>query len=190
MEIVVTQKKISIGDKYKIYVDGEPTHKASKQLLQILAEIVLVDNNAIKSKITINKRFSWIKPMYDITGLDHTVLKFRTKSFWKRHYQCQFDSDTYDIYRHRGRKYSVYKNNTQVAYWDKSPITWFEGDHYTITADYDCNADLLISFCLIVDNISGNHGSEVITINIGSIGFQVKKFDFHWQPKEYDRRQS
>ncbi|HWV75512.1 MAG TPA: hypothetical protein VN040_27535 [Pseudosphingobacterium sp.] len=183
MEIVVTQKKISIGDKYNIFTNGQPTHKASKRLLQLLAEIRLFESNGITTDVIINRRFTWLKPAYDITNKNLQVLSFRTKSFWKRHYQCQSNSDTYDIYRHRGLKYSIFKNDQQVAWWGKSIITWFEGDSYRIIANDDCDVDLIISFCLIIDNISGNHDTEVITLNIGNIGFQARKFDPQWQPR-------
>jgi len=183
MEIVITQKKISIGDKYNIFTDGQPTHKASKQLLQLLAEIRLFESNGITPDVIINRRFTWLKPAYDISNKNRHILAFRTRSFWKRHYCCQSNSDIYDIYRHRGLKYSIFKNNQQIAWWEKSTITWFEGDNYRIIANDDCDTELIISFCLIIDNISGHHDTQIMTINIGNIGFQAKIFDSQWRPK-------
>jgi uncharacterized protein YxjI len=183
MEIVITQKKISIGDKYNIFTNGQPTHKVSKQPLQLLAKIRLFESNGITPDVIINRRFTWLKPAYDITIKNLQVLAFRTRSFWKRHYRCQSNSDIYDIYRHRGLKYSIFKNNQQIAWWEKSTITWFEGDNYRIIANNDCDTDLIISFCLIIDNISGHHDTQIMTINIGNIGFQAKTFDSLWQPK-------
>lgn len=183
MEIVITQKQISVGDKYNIFTNGQPTYKASKQLLQLLAEIRLFESNGITPHVVINRRFTWLKPAYDITNKNRQVLTFRTRSFWKRHYQCQSSSDIYDIYRHKGLKYSIFKNNQQIAWWEKSTITWFEGDNYRIIANDDCDTELIISFCLIIDNISGHHDTQIITINIGNIGFQARKFDSEWQPK-------
>lgn len=183
MEIVVAQKKIAVGDKYSIFTNGRPTHKASRQLLQLLAKILLFESSEVTPHLIINRKFTWLKPAYDIIKKDHQVLAFRTKSFWKRHYQCQSNADIYDIYRHRGLKYSIFKNNQQVAWWEKSIITWFEGDSYRIIANDDCEANLLISFCLIIDNISGHHDTQMMTINIGNIGFQAKKFDSQWQSR-------
>ncbi len=185
MEIDINQKKISIGDKYQIFTDGQQTHSATRALLQLLPEINLFENNfGGRARMTINKRLSWFKAKYDITRWDNNVLEFRTKSYWKLYYQCQCGVDTYDIYGHRGRKYSIYKNDKQVAWWDKKAVTWFAGDNYKIVADKDCNVSLIISFCLIVDNFSSNdHDGNTVTYDFGNIGFQAKKFDESWQPK-------
>ena len=186
MEIDINQKKISIGDKYQIFTDGKQTHNATRALLQLLPEINLFENNYDgRASMTINKRLSWFKAKYDITRWDNNVLKFRTKSYWKLYYQCQCGPDTYDIYGHRGRKYSIYKNGQQVAWWDKKAVTWFAGDNYKIVADKDCDANLIISFCLIVDNFSSNdQDGNTVTYDFGNIGFQAKRFDENWQPKD------
>jgi len=184
MEIDINQKKISIGDKYKIFIDGKPSYNASRQLFKLLPVINLFDNDGNGPKMTINKRFSWFKAKYDITRRDNNILEFRTKSYWKNYYQCQVGADVYDIYGHRGRKYSIYKNYNQVAWWDKKPVSWFAGDNYKIIADKDCDPELIISFCLTVDNFSSDdHDGNTVTFNLGNIGPQVKKFDTTWQAK-------
>jgi uncharacterized protein YxjI len=184
MEIDINQKKISIGDKYQIFIDGQQTHFASRKLWRLMPEINLFEIGDDTPEITINRRLSWFRARYDITRGTNTVLQFRTKSFWKHHYQCQSAADNYDIYGHRGRKYSIYKNDVQVAWWDKKAVTWFAGDNYKITADKDCDVDLIISFCLVVDNFSSDdHGDKAVTYNVGNIGFQAKKFDQNWFPK-------
>jgi uncharacterized protein YxjI len=185
MEIDINQKKISFGDKYQIYTDGRQTHSATIQLLQWLPEIDLFENDDDRIKMTINKRLSWFKAKYDITRRgNEDVFYFRTKSFWKLHYQCQCGADKYDVYGHRGRKYSIYKNDIQVAWWDQKAVTFFAGDNYKIIADKDCDVDLIISFCLIVDNFSNNNrNGNIVTFDVGNIGVQEKKFDTSWQPK-------
>jgi hypothetical protein len=91
-------------------------------------------------------------------------------------------SDNYDLYGHRGRKYSIYKNDIQVAWWDKNAVSWFSGDNYKITADKDCDVALIIFFCLIIDNFS-YHKKSIFNYSFGNIGFQAKMFDPAWQPK-------
>jgi len=184
MEIDINQKKISIGDKYQIFSEGRQTHSASRQLLQLLPEINLFENENGRARMTLNKRLSMFKAKYDITRWDNSLFQFRTISIWKLHYECQFGSDKYDIYGHRGRKYSIYKNDIQVGWWDKKAVSWFAGDNYKITADKDCDVDLIISFCLIIDNFASNDkDGNTVTYDLGNIGFQVKKFDKTWQPK-------
>jgi len=185
MEIDINQKKISIGDKYQIFTDGQQTHNATRALLQLLPEINLFEISfGDRARMTINKRLSWFKAKYDITRWDNNVLEFRTKSYWKLYYQCQCGPDIYEIYGHRGRKYSIYKNDVQVAWWDKKAVTWFAGDNYKIIADKDCDLNLIISFCLVIDNYSSDdHDGNTVTYDLGNIGFQAKVFDDSWQPK-------
>jgi len=185
MEIDINQKKISVGDKYKIFTDGQHTHNATKDFLQLLPEINLFDNNAGLARITINKRFSWFKAKYEITTRrDNNILPFTTKSYWKLHYQCQCGTTHYDIYGHRGLKYSIYKNDIQIAWWGKKAVTWFAGDNYKIIADKDCDIELIVSFCLIIDNFSSNdEKGDTVKYDLGNIGFQAKKFDYNWVQK-------
>lgn len=78
----------------------------------------------------------------------------------------------------------MYKNDEQVAWWDKKRVTWFEGDNYKIVADNKGHYELLIAFCLIIDNyLSNDKGNNSMTIDFGHIGPQARKFDKTWQPK-------
>ena len=183
MEIDINQKKISIGDKYQIFIDGQQKHSASSKLFRLLPEIELYELDSDFPRMRINKRFNLITAKYDITTHDVKVYEFRTKSFWKGHFQCICDADIYDIYVHRGLKYSVYKNDLQVAWWTKHAVSWFSGDNYKIIADRNCDYNLLISFCLIIDNYRSEGNKKAINIDIGRIGPQAKKFDLNWHPK-------
>lgn len=184
MEIDVNQKKISIGDKYRVFVDGQEAYFATRQIFQVFAELNLFKKGEQSARMTINKLFSWIKEKYDITRWDGNVLAFRTTSYWRRQYECLVGPDFYTIYGHLGRKYSIFKNGTQVAWWNKNAVSWFAGDNYKIIADKDSDVELLISFCLIVDNFSSDdHDNKLVSIDFGNVGFRQKRFDHNWQPK-------
>jgi len=184
MRIDINQKKISIGDKYQIFMDGQPTYKASSELFRLLSVINLFRKDEPEPRLTIKNRWSFFKPKYNIRLHDNRILEFSADSFWKMHYQCHCSPDMYYIYGHRGRKYSVYRNNTKVAWWEKEAVSWFDGDNYSITADNDCNLELIIAFCLIIDNHkSKRHGNNAVSYNIENIGGQVKEFNSDWRPK-------
>ena len=184
MEIDINQKKITIGDKYSIYVNGEESYHASTELISLMSKIYLFNNQENSAKVVMNKRWGWLGAKYDIKYGSNT-LNFRTQSFWKLHYQCQLGEYLYDIYGHKGRKYSVYENDRQIAWWDKEMITWFEGDNYHIVLDDDCEFELVISFCLILDDYSSsNSDGNTITFDFGNIGGQKKEFNTTWQPNQ------
>jgi hypothetical protein len=129
------------------------------------------------------QKWSWFGTTYKII-YGNEVLNFTTKSYWKLHYQCQHQNDKYDIYGHRGRKYSIYKNEVQIAYWDKEAVSWFSGDNYMILTDNDANHQLLIGFCLILDNDKNNDkDGATVTYDFGNIGWQEKKYNPNWIAK-------
>ncbi len=183
MEIDINQQKISIGDKYQVFIDGALRFRASRILFRWLATVKLFDQDSDIARLTIHRRLSFFKPKYDIILRDENVLPFYTISFWKLHYQCKAGNDTYDIYGHRGRKYSIFKNNRQTGWWDKKAVTWFAGDNYTITADNNANTALLIAFCLVIDNYrSDDHEGGALKYDFGNIGFSTRPFDSSWRP--------
>lgn len=185
MEIAIQQNKISIGEKYKIYLNKEKVYFASSMPFRFLSIINLFKEMESRPRIVLKKRWSWFETKYDIFRNDHEKLEFRTISVWKNHHKCRVGQDYYEVFGHRGKKYSVFKNNNQIAFWDKNTVVWFEGDNYVITANNDCDIELIISFCLIIDNKSENGSSNgnTLTIDIGNIGFEARKFDVNWKPK-------
>ncbi|MGY0035659.1 hypothetical protein [Pedobacter sp. NJ-S-72] len=141
MIIDIQQKKLSIGDQHRISVNGALKYTVSRQPIQFMAEILVFNANSDVLKAKINKRFHLFKANYEITFADGLISFFRTVSYIRSHYSCQIATDVYDIYGHRGRKYSIYKNDEQVAWWEKGMITLLEGDEYRITASEACNAE-------------------------------------------------
>jgi uncharacterized protein YxjI len=183
MQININQKPISFGDKYKVFIEGEEVYNAHIQLFESFPVIHLTESKSDR-RIIISKKFSWFKARYGLTLWDGNALEFKTWSAWKRHFQCNYGSDLYEVYGHKGRKYSVYKNGKQVAWWEKSLVTWFAGDNYKVVADGDCDIQLIVSFCIIIDNYYNNNNGNTNTVNfdLGNIGPEAKVFDHNWHP--------
>lgn len=184
MEIDINQKKISVGDKYQIFVDGKQTYTASVKLFRLLTEIHLFDYYDNRPKYIIKKKMAIFNVAFDLTTQNNRVFQFRTEKYWKGHYYCQIGQDFYEVFAHKGRKYSIYKNNIQIAWWDKEAVAWFNGDNYKIVTDGDSDYELIISFCLIIDStFSKSNNKSTATIDFGKVGPEAKKFDPAWHPK-------
>jgi hypothetical protein len=166
-------------------MEGQLTHFASQHLFQAHRQLQLFAGEATtRPRLTLQQQPTWFHLRYHITRWDRNVLVFRTESAWRNHYQCRYGADLYDIYGHRGTKYSVYKNATQIAWWQQARVTWFEGDNYKLWADEGSDAELLLAFCLILDeSASSGEDQNTLTINFGAIGPQARVFDKTWQPK-------
>jgi hypothetical protein len=105
------------------------------------------------------------------------------------HLTCQRGSNVYDIYEHKGGKYSFYRNDHQVAgmtvFLEKDMtlmghdlserLAKYRKDKYTIITDDDCDEELMIAFSLVVRARGGND-----TI---SEAWEKKRFDESWKPK-------
>jgi uncharacterized protein YxjI len=182
MEIDINQKIISLVAEYRIFVNEDEQFSATKKFFTYLDEIELFDATGKRPRYTIKQKWTWFKTSYDLTRHDNITLQFRTVKYWRRHYQCILGTDSYDIYGHNGRKYSIYKNNSQIAWWDKESVAWFNGDNYKLVANNNVDIELLICFCLIMDNkTSQNNKGNTVTIDFGHIGPQAKKFDSNWK---------
>ena len=135
MRIDVNQRKISFRDVFEIYVNGERTHNATSEVFSLSPVIHLRKQDSEQPVLTLKKKWRWFKAEYGILFYNGLVVTFNTISRWKSHYRCEMAGDVYDIYGHRGRTYSVYKNDVQTAWWNKQAVSWFDGDNYTIVAN-------------------------------------------------------
>ena len=189
MIIDINQAKLALGNQYKIFMNSVEIYFASQTLLRPFPKITLVKSDHGLPRLVINRIPTLFKPKYEIELWDKNVVQYTTKSFWKNHFQCQAFGGLYEIFGHKGLRYSIFKDNKQIAWWDKKPVSWFDGDNYKITADDDCEVDLLIGFCLIHDNTSSTkNNNSVLTFDFGNIGPEARKFDEDWRPNAVSAR--
>ena len=182
MEIDINKEAFSIGDKYRIYLVGKQKYSASAKLFRIFNELYVYEQGNDRLACHI-KRKTLFRVTYEITMGNRNVYRFWTKKFWKGHFCCRVGHDLYEVFAHKGRKHSVYKNDTQIAWWDKQAVSWFNGDNYKITADNGSDYELIISFCLIIDSFFSSGGKKsAVNIDIGRLWLQAKEFDTAWKP--------
>lgn len=187
MIININQRKISFGDKYDIYVNKHLNFSAKGKVFRLLAEIDLTDIHSDVVVYTIKRKFSWIRAKYELKDELDRVYELKTESVIKGHFSCDFNQDRYELFRHKGRKCSIYKNEEQIGWWDKKAVTWLNGDNYTITTNDDINLPLVIALCIAMDNFltAGNKGT--FNVDIGKLNSGVKPFNELWEPNLNNR---
>ena len=183
MEVIINQAKVSLHQKYKIIIGSVEKYLATKKLFKLLAEIELKEVGTEALKFTIKRKWEWFKYSYDISDAQFRVYEFRTISYWKNHYQCIAGAEKYDIYGHKGRKYSVYLNDIMIGYWELGGVTWFEGDTYKLKVNNNVNVELISAFCIVLDDAKHDHKKSTVNFNLGWFGPQVKEFDSTWIEK-------
>ncbi len=182
MQIHIQQHKISIGNKYDIKVNGEASFKAESKIFRFLAEIHLNDITEQDNDAVIKRQFKPFMVKYVIQSKRYGDLLFDTVSFWRNHYCCVVGMDKYEVFEHRGRKVSIFKNDEQIASFKRKAVSVAMGDDYTVYANDGADSNLLVCFCIICDNFNdAGKDKGIINLNLGNL-FQARKFDESWQP--------
>lgn len=178
--IQISQKKISVGDKYTISVNGLQVLKGARSIWKIRPVISVLPVQGGDPIYQVEQRVSFLRPQYIfIFGANRYELT--TISWWKRHFQIHMGKDVFDIYGHKGRKVSVFLNNKQVAWFSSAAVTFFSGDEYNIHADSQVSVDWLIAIALFWDSWYNRGDKGAINIKFGSI-IEKQKFDKNWIP--------
>ncbi len=182
MKINIKQQKVSFGSQYKICVEKNEKYYAETDFFTRNILHLYLKKNLIK-RINIFKSFYFFIPDYEIELPDARRIKFKTMSAWRTHFQCILGNDIYEIYSHKKRKMSIYKNDVQIGLCIKDAVTILVGDNYNLTLDCDANIELLISFILILDNMNSRNRGNIFTIDSGIIFKEFRKFNSDWKPK-------
>ncbi|MFK8046525.1 MAG: hypothetical protein AB8B72_13595 [Crocinitomicaceae bacterium] len=183
MQINILQNKLVFGAEYQITVDNEERYVAKQKAFSFKTGLQLIEKSTGQIKFEIKKGGGWFKLKYNLIKEPNQVLELKRIGGWKGYFECLVNEDVYELHAHKGRKYSVFKNSNQMAWWDKNAVSWFGGDRYKIIADSNADIELLISFCLAIDVKSGGSEGSALTYDFGHIGSTSKKFDRSWRPK-------
>lgn len=180
MKIRIKQQSISFGSQYKILIDNEEKFYAETDAFSN-SIINIYKPNELQPSFRTFKSLYFNYPKYKIEMPDGERLKFVSNNFWRTKYSLEKGNDIYELYCHKERKVSVFKNNIQIAFWEKEAITYLVGDYYEIMANKNSEKELLIAICLIMDNIHSKGGS-LFNVDLGLIFKEEKEFNNNWKP--------
>jgi len=101
---------------------------------------------------------------------------------FKGHWRLKMQKDTYDFILHKGHKKSLFKNNKQIASYDKKFIEILERNSIIIEMNSEENIELVVAIVLCFE--MGNKGSiDGISLNVGNINEGIKPYDKNWKAK-------
>ena len=180
MKFTIKQSAISYGSQYKIFHDKREEFYAETDMFSNSIINLYRTNSPIKT-FTIIKSLYLIYPKYKIEFSNGERLSFQCVNFWRTKFQFQQDENIYELYCHKERKVSVFKNKNQIAYWQKEAISLLAGDYYKIIADEKSPNELIITFCIILDNILSKGMGTIFNVDFGIIFKELKKFDKNWK---------
>jgi len=101
-----------------------------------------------------------------------------------RIFKFNYNGSTYVFQEHRGHSRSLFKNDLQVAAFEKRMVRFFERDVYTIHANKDENPILLSALALysdigVYDDIENK---PTVTFNFGNIIGSAPPLNGKWRP--------
>ena len=181
MEITINKQTISLGEIYNINVNGQLTFTASRGAFKL--GIKLYNLNDQSPLVTIQPvLLTWL-PQYNYIFNDDSNGIFEViRTAFVFDAEAVIKKSNFEINEHRGRKFTIYKNGKQIAWWKTKMVTFFVGDNATMLADDDCDLNEVLTILLTVEHLKTRKERQWININFGRL-FQSKKFDETWQPK-------
>jgi hypothetical protein len=179
MDIGVNRK----GSNLKMYVDNSSDFLLSGNWWMVFGKSKAeIFNNKNDKLYQIRKRFKLLqwKLFYEILDKNNSLLIFEPLN--KKHsiYQIKWQQDFIYFKIHKGRKKSIFKNNSQIASIDEPLISVADRDTIRIKADF--NADLELIFLLVMCNSIDVGGDFELTFDFGNIG-KMEEIDLNWRPK-------
>ena len=185
MEIIINQKSVSLTDEYQIFVENNLNFNVISEPLKTSAKFDVYNSENNKQILKIAKRNFGIRANYLIEDLrNNQIYSFEEINNIKLHLKCQIGENLFQLYGHNGNKYSIYKNQIQIAFWEKNNLILRENDSYKILANANEDPLILSAFCICIDNSKNNFQNELSIFNfdIGFKGNLLKKFDENWKP--------
>lgn len=192
MNIEINYAAESFGDAYSIGINGFLLYSAGIETRNFFDSMLVLNrlHPEKRPRLALTRNLSILSASYSMAYWNDHLERwqeatgfFKTRSLWKSHYQCQLGQDCYDIYTHPELRRSVYKNDCMIGYWEKEALTLSDCENYKVTADDDCDVELLISFCLILDNFSSNNKQGLVHLDLGGLHTEARPFDWNWKPK-------
>lgn len=181
MYATIKEHKFSLRCEYDIASPAE-SYVAVKALLSLLAKLEVRNSNE-KVVATIHGNFSLFYSNYDFVLSDGRNFHYACEKFWKGVYSCIGPNASYHLFQHKGVRFSIFQDDTQIAAITRNKFIIGAGHEYEIQMNAD--ADLLVVSCMLLAlNTSEDDSSNqnTYTYDFGNIGPEDRKFDESWQP--------
>jgi len=184
MNVTIEQRKFTLRSEYDITTPDSKFH-AEKKLFSLTDRLRLqTEDGRVVARI--KGYFSLFRPKYDFDFLDGNLYRFRCESLWKGVFSCENGRDRFRLYQHKGRNFSVFQNEIQIAAFTKNRVTIGKGDRYGIRMNDDANILVIICLALTVDvsENDGDNSGSTVSIDLGNIGPEARPFDASWEPNK------
>lgn len=181
MDVFVRELNSSFASEFEI---STPIlgYSARKAIFSLYDKIDLKSQDgSIAARI--RGHFSPLRERHDFLLSDGRSFVFRCEKSWKGVYSCVSENMSLTLYQHRGLKYSIFQNDTQIAAITKNRVVLGKGNEYAVSMNSD--ADIVVIACIVltINATQDDDNDAGVTIDFGNVGPQERKFDESWEPR-------
>lgn len=126
----------------------------------------------------LRSRFSPFRGRFNFDLPDGRIYDFRCVKAWKGVWACEGADERYQLYQHKGRRYSIFQDERQIAAYATEPILMRSREAFDILLNDDANAVVIICMVLAMDGLGANDRFRGAT----NIGPEDREFDERWGP--------
>jgi hypothetical protein len=180
VNVTIKERKLTLLSEYDISAAGT-NYYARKQFTFLFNKLQL-RTEAGEVVAGMQSRFSFFRSKYDFQLSDGRLYHFQCENLWKNVYVCEREAECYQLYQHKGLKFSIFRNQTQIAAFTKNRIVIGNGNRYEIRMNSDADVVLVICMVLVQNTADNDHNRATITFDVGNIGPEDRPFDKFWEP--------
>lgn len=187
MEFRIFRKTFSLHEEFLIYKSGKELYRAKQEGFFLKNFRVLSGKRHV---ISLFQNLTVYVSRYTFYIQEERPefargFKIESKGILKKHFQCYFLENKYDLYIHTALAYSIFKNDIQIAEIKKTEIDSFGENEYTAKCNSDVD-DYIMTVFLILINYKGFYKFSflygLINISLGGV-FETKKINKEWKPQ-------
>lgn len=181
MDLSIKERIISLRSTYDIVAPDGNTYTAEKKIFSLFPNLKVVGAGG-QQVVNLKGGFALFSQKYDFIFTDGRTYHYKTESRLKPVYKVEGNGEIYRLYRHRGVKFSIYKDDTQIAAITKNRLTIGSGNEYQI--QISSNADPLIVTAMILAFNSSKEDDKkgAVSVDVGYMGLEAKPYNSSWQP--------
>src|SRR5579872_950318 len=182
MDVTIHERTVSFSAEYDISAPGLKLY-ARKAIFSLTGKIEL--NHADGAHVAaLEGQFSPIHHHWDFYLADGRNYSYQCEKVWKGTYVCAGGAgETYHLYQHHGLRFSIFRDEAQIAAFAKNRVVLGNGNRYEIHMSRDADVLVVVSMILALNTSDDDDDNKnTVTIDFGNIGPEDRKFDESWQP--------
>ncbi|HEY6377447.1 MAG TPA: hypothetical protein VIX90_18140 [Edaphobacter sp.] len=180
MNVTIQEHKFSFLSEYDISTP-DASFYARKNFF---GNSLQLQNKNGRDVAKIQSRFSFFRNEYDFELTDGGIYRFQCEKRLKGVYLCDHNEDHLYLYRHKGVRYSIFKDDRQIAAISRNRVVIGKGHRYEIAVNADANIVVILCMMLALNTPEDDPNDSTVTYDCGNVGPEERPYDESWRPTD------